>query len=207
MPEAALFRHSKSIPRWVAWRNEMRNGKPTKVPYSPHTGHEAKADDSRKWNTRTAAEARVRNIVNGTGGGIGIQLGDLGDGTALGGIDLDTCRREDGTFEPWAQEVNRFASYTEISPERHRGEDFLPIQLRGHGLLRPALGAAKYGRQFKRGNGKDHPPAIELYLSHRYFAATEQRVDGTPDNIATIDAATLLWLLTEAGPGIRRKKG
>ena len=69
--------------RWVAWKNEPRDGKLTKVPYSPHTGHEAKADDPRTWNTRSAAEARARNIVNGKGGGIGIELGDLGDGTSL----------------------------------------------------------------------------------------------------------------------------
>jgi primase-polymerase (primpol)-like protein len=30
--------------RWVAWRNELRGGKPTKVPYAPN-GKMAKADD------------------------------------------------------------------------------------------------------------------------------------------------------------------
>src|SRR3954451_3201883 len=102
--------------RWVVWRNEQRNGHTTKVPYSPHSGH-ARADDPCTWGTRSEAEARASQLVNGQGGGIGIELGDLGDGTSLGGIDLDTCRREDGTFEPWAYEIiEHFNSYTEISP-------------------------------------------------------------------------------------------
>src|SRR4051794_38112191 len=75
---------------------------------------------------------------------------------------------------------------------RYRVEDLV--------RLRPALGNAKYGRQFKRGTGKDHPPAIELYLSHRYFTTTEQRLDNAPDQIITVNATTLLWLLTDAGP-------
>src|SRR3954452_25474378 len=99
------------LPRWVVWRNETRNGHATKVPYSPHSGH-AKADDPRTWGVRSAAEARARQLVNGQGGGIGNELGALRDGTSLGGIDLDTCRDEDCTFEEWAREIiERFASY------------------------------------------------------------------------------------------------
>src|SRR5208337_4316993 len=44
-------------------------------------------------------------------------LGVLGDGRAIGGIDLDTCRAVDGTLAPWAAEVvARIGSYTEVSP-------------------------------------------------------------------------------------------
>src|SRR3954466_7130823 len=50
----------------------------------------------------TQAMATAKRIVNGLGGGIGIQLGDIGDGTSLGGIDLDTCRTKAGTVEFWA---------------------------------------------------------------------------------------------------------
>ena len=84
--------------RWVTWRNELRNGKPTKVPYSPRNDRKAKADDPATWGTRAEAEATVPRLVNGTGGGIGLQLGVLGDGRAIGGIDLDTCRAADGTL-------------------------------------------------------------------------------------------------------------
>jgi hypothetical protein len=103
-------------PRWVAWRIEIRGGKPTKVPYAPQGGR-VRADDPSTWGTRAEAEARPAKIVNGQGGGIGFMLGEAADSTALGGVDLDTCRSSDGRFDPWAREViDRFGSYTEVSP-------------------------------------------------------------------------------------------
>jgi primase-polymerase (primpol)-like protein len=102
--------------RWVAWRYELRNGKPTKVPYSPQAG-KAKADDPRTWGTRTAAERMAQQIANGAGGGIGIMLGDLGDGTVLGGIDLDTCIGDDGASTSWADAIlAAVPTYAERSP-------------------------------------------------------------------------------------------
>ena len=62
------------------------------------------------------------------------------------------------------------------------------------------MGGPQHGREFKRGNGKDHPPAIELHLSNRYFTVTEQKLDGVPDVIRTVPTDLLLWVLREAGP-------
>jgi primase-polymerase (primpol)-like protein len=105
-----------SEPRWVAWRSEPRGGKPTKVPYAPD-GKKAKADDPSTWGNRKAAEARASKIVNGQGGGIGIQLGDVGANIHLGGIDLDSCISEDGALVPWAAViVSALPTYTERSP-------------------------------------------------------------------------------------------
>src|SRR4051812_29118851 len=69
-----------TLPRWVAWRNEKRDEKITKVPYSPRGDRKAEANDPSTWGTRAEAEARAGVIVNGAGGGIGIELGDLGNG-------------------------------------------------------------------------------------------------------------------------------
>ena len=85
-----------TVPRWVGWREEPRSDDPskkTKVPYSPTQGGKAKANDPTTWGTRAQAEELEKRIVNGRGGGVGIQLGDLGGGTWLSGIDLDTCLR------------------------------------------------------------------------------------------------------------------
>ena len=38
-------------PNWVGWRQETRDGKPTKVPYDPRTGGRAKTDDPSTWTT------------------------------------------------------------------------------------------------------------------------------------------------------------
>jgi P4 family phage/plasmid primase-like protien len=186
--------------RWVCWRNENRSGRITKVPHSP-SGGPAKADDPKTWNTKAAAEIRVPHLVNGEDGGIGIELGDLGDGTSLGGVDLDTCRTPDSTFEPWAAEIIRkFASYTEISPSGTGAKIFFLYRSADLPALRAAMGGPQHGREFKRSNGKDHPPAIELHISNRYFTVTEEGVAGTPDEIVTVTTELLLWLLLEAGP-------
>lgn len=102
--------------RWLLWRSEIRDGRPNKTPYSPYGGR-ARTDDAETWATRQDAEEIARRIGNGAGGGVGIVLGETGDGLALGGIDLDSCRAPDDTIEDWAFEViKRFKSYTEISP-------------------------------------------------------------------------------------------
>lgn len=164
----------------------------------------AKADDPRTWGTRAQAEARAKKIVNGTGGGIGLELGETGGGFALGGVDLDTCRASDGTIEPWAREViERFASYSETSPSGTGFKVFFRYPAADLPELRAAMGT-QHGREFKRGGG-DHPPAIELHLSNRYFAVTGQHLDGTPDGLAIAGNETLLWLIREAGPNFARK--
>jgi len=36
-------------PQWVAWRTEMRDGKPTKVPYQPTSEQRASSTDPSTW--------------------------------------------------------------------------------------------------------------------------------------------------------------
>jgi primase-polymerase (primpol)-like protein len=77
-------------PRWVAWRNEQRNGDVTKIPIAARSGREAKSNDPATW--ATFGEAEFWCIEN-RGTGIGIILGPLADGGAiLAGVDLDSCR-------------------------------------------------------------------------------------------------------------------
>src|SRR5438094_10493139 len=101
---------------WLAWRNELRGDRVTKVPYRA-VGQHAKSDDPATWIGLEPAGELAEKIINDSGGGIGVILGiDCGDGWLLGGIDLDTCL-SGVTMEPWAQEViDRIDSYTEVSP-------------------------------------------------------------------------------------------
>jgi hypothetical protein len=197
----AAFDPFVATARWVRWRLEMRGGRLAKVPYCP-AGGLAKADDPKTWDTREAAEAGTLTPVNGSDGGIGIVLGDLGDGTSLGGVDLDTCRLPDGTLEPWALKViQKLNSYTEVSPSLTGEKIFFKYRTADLPLLRAEMGSSEHGKMFKRANGgADHPPAIELHLSNRYFAVTGQRLDSTPDEIVTVSTDALLWILQEAGP-------
>ena len=189
--------------RWVTWRNELRNGKQTKVPYSPRNDRRAKADDPATWGTRTEAEAAVARLVNGSGGGIGLQLGLLGDDLAIGGIDLDTCRAADGTLEPWAVEVvARIGSYAEVSPSGTGAKVFFIFSAAELASLRALMGkkpGAGSGRKWARAKG-DHPPSIELYLDGRYFALTGQPLPGSPNELRAVPSEVLTWLIREAGP-------
>ncbi len=190
-----------ALPRWVAWQTEGRGteGKPTKVPYAPD-GRRARADASGTWGTREAAEARAGQLPRPFGaGGVGLELGDHA-GRAIGGIDLDTCRGETGDLAPWAAEVvQRFASYAEVSPSSTGVKVFFLFDAADLPALRAIMGT-EHGKQFKRKGDGDHPPAIELYLGNRYFAVTDQPLNGSQTGLRKVDAGTLEWLLTEAGP-------
>jgi hypothetical protein len=108
------------LPVWVGWREEQRNDKATKVPYSPRTGWEAKSNDAKTWATRGEAEAWA--IAN-RGDGVGIMLSRINGGDCcLSGIDLDSCRDPNTeTLQGWAREViNRFATYTEMGNDQSR---------------------------------------------------------------------------------------
>ena len=108
------FADYADLPRWVCWRPETRNGKPTKVPVT-WTGKAAKSTDPATWNVCAAC---AKGVANRGFAGTGIVLGDLGDGRHLVGVDLDGCRDPDtGAIDPWAQAVlDDFKSYAEVSP-------------------------------------------------------------------------------------------
>ena len=94
-------------PIWVCHKN--------KQPINPHNGRPAKSNDLQTWGTyQEAVEARRRYNLDG----IGIQFGlDASANLGLSGIDLDHVLRDDGTLEPFADEiVKSMNSYTEISP-------------------------------------------------------------------------------------------
>jgi putative DNA primase/helicase len=193
-----------NVPIWVAWQIEARNddGKPTKVPHSPH-GRLAQSNNPKTWGTRAAAESRAARLPKPFGvGGIGIELTELkGTAKALGGVDLDTCRDPtSGAIEPWAQAViNRFATYTEVSPGKQGFKVFFTFAVTDLPELRAAMGT-KHGREWKRGNGQDHPPGIEFYTSNRFFTVTEDRLDDSPEALRLVALEDLLWLVREAGP-------
>jgi hypothetical protein len=179
-------------PRWVAWRNEQRGTKPTKVPYGANG--KAKADDPATSMTRAAAAEKARRIVNG-GGGVGIQLGDLGADLFLAGLDLDSCLKE-GILAAWAGRVlDVVGSYAETSPSGSGIKVFFYV---GHEDVRPflnLLGLPADGWGCRRGipgeDSRDHGPAIEVYLNRRYFAVTANRWPAAPETLRLLDAETL----------------
>jgi hypothetical protein len=193
-----------ACPQWVAWRNEQRGDDITKVPYTA-TNRLAEADNPETWIPHDKAAALAEIIINGAGGGVGIELGQCGD-LWIVGIDLDTCRDPlSGQIEPWALEIiDRFASYAEVSPSRTGVKVFMLIDPADVPELRRIMGT-QHGRQFKRANGSKHPPAIELYTSSRYFAVTWQSLPDSPAELLPVPLADLHWLIKQAGPALSSK--
>src|SRR5271166_68048 len=99
---------------WVGWRTEARDGRATPIPFDPRSGQRAKSDDPRSWATCPEAEFWA---IKERGGGVGIVLCPVGDGS-LAGVDLDSCRDpETEAIEPWAREIiDHLATYAEVNP-------------------------------------------------------------------------------------------
>src|SRR4051812_21449762 len=75
-------------PQWVCWRTERREGKPTKVPYTPGTERRASSTDLMTWRTfEDALAAYERGEPPYDGIGFVFCSADC-----YVGIDLDDCR-------------------------------------------------------------------------------------------------------------------
>lgn len=143
-------------PQWVAWRTEVRDGKPTKVPYTPGTARpgwfKASATDPATWGSCAGSVAADLDGV-----GYVFSAGD-----PFTGIDLDDCF-VDGALHPAAAAlVSLFDSYTERSPSGGGLHIIIRAQFGGGRRARGAWG------------GK-----IEVYDRERYFTITGDSLEVT----------------------------
>jgi hypothetical protein len=199
----------EALPCWVAWQKETREGsdKPTKLPYCT-ARRKAKANDPRTWLTRKAAEAVEKQLPKPYGiGGVGLEFTQLDDGRGVAGIDLDSCRDpETGRIQPWAQElIDGFASYTEVSPSKTGVKVFYLYGLKDLSTIQAAIGfnvkgTPKHSLLWARSTGEDHPEAIELHISNRYFAVTDDILPGCTDELREVETDRILQLIQVDGP-------
>jgi putative DNA primase/helicase len=122
-------------PQWVCWRLETRDGKTTKVPYTPGTQRRASSTDLMTWATfeeaLTAYEAGEPPYE-----GIGFVFCSA---DPFVGVDLDDCRnRQTGEVEPWAQKIISDASegYVEASPSKTGVHIIVEGRVRDGGIRR-----------------------------------------------------------------------
>lgn len=142
----------KIIPRWLLWRLETRDGKPTKTPYQV-SGALAKVNDPTTW---TDFDTALSTYLKGGYSGLGIALSDDDD---LLGVDLDKCLNPDtGELDPKAARiVADLPTYCEVSPS-------------GRGLRLFGFGMLPQG-----GRRKGH---VEMYEAGRYLTVTGHRFNG-----------------------------
>ena len=156
---AAIPTSLRQYDQWLCWRTELRDGKSTKVPLSPHEEGFAKVDDSSTWGSyEVAVDALSRDDVDGLGF-------VFTDGDTFAGIDIDDVRDpETGSLTENAKDiVTTLESYTEVSQS-------------GTGLHVIVQGFVPDGRQRHDG--------IELYDSGRFFTVTGEHLDDTPPEVA-----------------------
>lgn len=100
--------------RWVCWRTEERDGKPTKIPVDAGQGGNAAADDPDTWTSYDEAREYAEH-PDTPADGVGFVF--TADGRFCG-VDLDDCvNPETGDVSSWARDiVTTLDSYTERSP-------------------------------------------------------------------------------------------
>lgn len=145
----------KAATCWVVWREEVRNGKPTKIPKDVNTGNNASADDPSTWTTFDAAVAEYKAYSAQLNG-----IGRMFDGSDhVMGIDFDDCLDERGYTIPGhaaAQWLYRLNSYSEVSPSGRGVKVWVHAT---HDL------GGKTGR-------RDSKQGVEIYSKQRFFTVT-----------------------------------
>ena len=99
MTKSVTLDEMRNRPQWVCWKLEERDGRKTKIPKNPHTGGNAKSNDSTTWGTfHDAITAQTRYCFDG----IGIMLTN-----GLCGIDIDALNHgeRDEKVNPLEKEV------------------------------------------------------------------------------------------------------
>src|SRR3712207_3717946 len=154
----AQTQNIRDLRQWVCWRSEERDGKTTKIPYSPLTGRKASSTNPETWGGYLEAVSACRKRGHD---GIGFVFTK---DDPFCGVDLDRCLDPDtGELEPWAREIiEELDSYAEVSPSGNGV----------HVLVRAALP-----------DGRNRKRQIEIYDHGRYFTVSGDHLEGTPRTI------------------------
>lgn len=143
----------RALPRWVLWKSETRDGKPTKVPYQAN-GVKAESDNPATWKPLSAIFPKI-SLYDGAG----VMLGK-----GLAGVDLDHHAPEGKLDEYASITVKQLNSYSEMSPS-------------GEGIHILCWGDLPDGRR------KNSEKGIEMYSAGRFFTVTGWHITGTPESI------------------------
>jgi putative DNA primase/helicase len=154
----------KALPNWVTYRLEERDGRLTKVPYTP-SGSRARANDPSTWSSFDAC-------LQATGfAGIGFQFSP-----PFVGADLDKCRSwMTGKIEGWAQAImTRLNSYTEVS-------------VSGTGIHMLLKGALPPGRR-REGNVELYNGARYFTITGHHLEGTPLTIEDRTSELAALHA-------------------
>jgi putative DNA primase/helicase len=132
-------------PQWVCWRLEERDGKMTKMPYTPEPGMRASTTDLMTWRMISEVLSALRE---GGYDGIGFVFSSA---DPYVGIDIDDCRDPElGRVAGWAREIiDRVpGGYTEVSPSGTGIHIIVRGKVRGGGMRKGPIEMYSRGRFF-----------------------------------------------------------
>lgn len=146
---------------WVLWREILRDGKLSKVPWSVYD----KPASSTNPETWAAFDTVVMRFNPGYHAGIGFVFAK---DSPFCGVDLDGCRNpQTGEIDSWAKPwIQGLDSYAEISPSQTGVKIF----------CRSSLSLKGVNRKIDQPNLHGKEPGIEVYTGGRYFTVTGQVV-------------------------------
>lgn len=193
----AVPQELKKTRQWLVWRQEFRDGKPTKIPYQINA-QKAKSNDPATW---TDYHAVCKALSSKRWDGIGFVF------TAddpLCGIDLDDCLA-DRILKPWAVPIVdrlKLVSYGEVSPSGN-GIKFwthanLPVDSKHKVYL------TSQGKNTKQ--GEDDAGAIEAYDNTRYFTITGKGKGDILDGQQAVDWIYQTYLKPQPKPANTHKQ-
>jgi primase-polymerase (primpol)-like protein len=149
-------------PQWITWRVELRDGRPTKIPYRPNGRGRAAVDDPASWGT---FDASVAAVTRGDRDGVGFVFTAE---DAFTGVDLDDCAAAGQLHPAAAAIVDRLDSYAEWSPSR----------CGVHVIVRADLHSPRHRTSHTDWHGR-----IEVYDRGRFFTITGDRLNGSPSTV------------------------
>lgn len=171
----------KKLPVWLLWKKEVRNEKPTKVPYkSP--GVYASSTDPTTWDTyHNLLEKYFKNGSTSSEKGIGIVFDDSAN---VIGVDFDHCVEDGVTHPDVLAFIKEAETYVEYSPSG-TGVHLLFKKTEPISLV----------------TNKHHfdTYSIEVYTSGRYFTFTENEHEESVSPIREVSSDELTSLLATIG--------
>jgi putative DNA primase/helicase len=159
----AIPEELRSLPNWIIWRYEKRADKrgivrETKVPYNAKSEKHALSNKPATWSGFGDAAAALKRDRSYAGLGFCLTPPYVG-------VDLDGCR-QNGSFEPWADEIIReLDSYSEFSPSK----------LGVHVITK---GELPDGPRQKVLGGEHHGVGLYDSARGRYLTVTGNRISG-----------------------------
>jgi putative DNA primase/helicase len=171
-----------SLDQWVLWRKMRRDGRMAKLPIcvaDPLSA--ADVSNSSTWSSSERAISQYKALLSSTNPMTGIGFVFSAD-DGFAGIDIDDCRdAKTGLISLWARRIiDKFGSYTEVSPSGTGVKIFVRAELPGAGFRSQVTAD---GDRWTKQCSDPKASEIEIYDQNRYFTVTGRKLKNTTSEI------------------------